>query len=171
MANSGLSAEEIGSRIENPMPSMPIGTQFEYAIAKSIIARVGTLSALTVSGRLTGVEEVDLVSTNRNLLLVLNPNFISHGNVYAAGPILLQRGALVFGMVVSTDTVFMVERPTVMTGAIGFPVFFGWHRNQTILQTGDLQEVASTSNRMEQSRAIVVGSMRSKRVGFPCGSS
>lgn len=126
MAKSGLSADEIGSRIENPMPSLPIGTQFEYAIAKSTIARVGKLPALTVSGRLTGVQKVDLVNTNRNLLLVLNPNFISHGNVYGAGPVLLQRGASVFGMVVSADTVFMVQRPTVMAGAIGFPVFFGW---------------------------------------------
>ncbi|MBT7067448.1 MAG: hypothetical protein HN919_14185 [Verrucomicrobia bacterium] len=126
IARSGLPVEDIGSSVQNPLISMPVGIQLDSASARPHMLRLSRLPALQVSASLTGTRRTLLVSTNQDLLLVLSPDFKSHDSVYAAGPVLVERGASVSRMVVSADTVFMVKRPTVMDGAIGFPVFIGW---------------------------------------------
>jgi hypothetical protein len=116
----GVDASNWGTDISNPFTNLTDQGKEKLKAAGVDVERLPKLKAVLIAGSQTEVRT--FVNRNPNTVLVLGRDFLTHGEVYSNGPVLLVEDAHIMGSLIAANLVWFVEESSPRGKIAGSPI-------------------------------------------------
>jgi hypothetical protein len=121
-SQEGVPTKDETKDIVNPFTDITVDGKTKLKRRGIDVERLTKLSARLLTGKYFGADSKTFVNVDPDTVLVIGPDFETHGDIYSAGPILSRGDAHFMGKVVGADLVWFVDSSFPRGEVAGLPV-------------------------------------------------